>query len=55
MNDPFLTRDWSEQHQVFTGSIGHGLDRLWTTIRVSLDRINAYEFDAPWHHDQRTR
>lgn len=55
MNDPFLTRDWSEQHARFTGGLGQALDRLWKTYRVSMDRLNAYEFDAPWQHDRGSR
>lgn len=55
MNDPFLTRDWADGHDRFTGDLGAVLDRAWRTVKTSLDRLHAYEFDAPWRHDAKQR
>lgn len=55
MTDPFLTRDWAEHQHRFSASVISALGSAWRTLRVSLDRLNAYEFDAPWRHDHRAQ
>lgn len=57
MNDPFLTRDWADNHDRFTIGLGSALNAAWRTLKVSLDRLHRYEFDAPWQHQpvKRTR
>lgn len=53
MTDPFLTRDWADSHTRFSGDLGRALDRLLTALKTSLDYLNAYQFDAPWHRDRK--
>lgn len=48
MNDPFLTRDWAEHHHDFTGPLYAAIRRAADVVRVSLNRLHRYEFDAPW-------
>lgn len=51
MTDPFLTRDWADQHERFSDHIAAAIGKVLETIRVGLARGNAYDFDAPWQHD----
>ena len=48
MRDDFLTRDWAEHRDAYTTGIFDALRHVWRTVKVSLDRVHAYEFDAPW-------
>lgn len=48
MNDPFLTRDWADNHDRFSADLGGALSTAWRTLKISLDRLHRYEFDAPW-------
>ena len=48
MNDPFLTRDWADNHDRFSTGLGDALSNAWRTLKTSLDRLHRYEFDAPW-------
>lgn len=48
MNDPFLTRDWADNHDRFSADLGAALSNAWQTLKISLDRLHRYEFDAPW-------
>ena len=54
MTDPFLTRDWADSHTRFSGDLGRGVDRLLATLKASLDYLNAYQFDAPWHRERKS-
>lgn len=50
MRDDFLTRDWSETH----GNMSDGIAGLFKTIAAGLTRLNARQFDAPWHNERGT-
>ena len=51
MRDDFLTRDWSDQH----ARLSDAISRLLCTVRTSLDRLHAKQFEAPWRQVRRER
>lgn len=55
MSDPFLSRDWADNHARFTSGLGDALDHAWRTLRASLAVLHAKQFDAPWLHDRNAR
>lgn len=55
MTDPFLTRDWSEQHGRFTRGLGNTLDRVWQRLWAGMERLQEKQFDAPWLYDRGSR
>ncbi|MEG3088636.1 hypothetical protein [Sphingomonas sp. PB4P5] len=49
MRDDFLGRDWADNHH----SLSDGIHKLFKTMAIGLQRLNAYQFDAPWKHAPR--
>ncbi len=45
MRDDILSNNWADNHGKLTSS----LHRLIGVLGRSLARLNAYQFDAPWH------
>lgn len=48
MRDDFLTSGWADHR----GGLIDGLHKLLVLTRQSFDRLNAYQFDAPWRREQ---
>ena len=44
MRDEMDARIWVEHHDDFSRSIGD----LFARLKPALDRIHAFEWDAPW-------
>jgi hypothetical protein len=46
MRDEIDGRLWAEHGHAFS----EGVARLISEIRLSLERLHAFQFDAPWRH-----
>jgi len=46
MRDGMDARMWAEHHESFSRSISE----LFARLKPALDRIHAFEWDAPWRH-----
>ena len=51
MNDDFLTADWARDH----GRVTETLAGFVKTLAASFEKLNRYQFDAPWRHGVRPR
>ena len=51
MRDDYLSADWARHHRTATGAI----HRLFRTLAVSLTRLHAIQYDAPWKHQKAVR
>lgn len=49
MRDDFLTREWADNRHHLFDTMLFAARRWGDEIRIALDRVHAYEFDAPWH------
>ena len=48
MRDDFLSAEWAGSHRAFSAGVAAVIE----TIAVSLARLHAKQFDAPWKRDQ---
>ena len=51
MRDDYLSADWARHHREASGA----LHRLFKAVAVSLARLNAIQYDAPWKHEAARR
>jgi len=51
MRDDYLSAEWASSHHQLSASI-HKVAKL---VGESFERLNAYQFDAPWHKQPQTR
>ena len=50
MTDDFLSRAYADNHQHLSDGIAAAIGSALTAMRIGFDRLNAYQFDAPWKH-----
>lgn len=53
MTDDFLTREWTDHRQQFSGQLAAAIRAALTAMRIGFERLNAKEFDAPWKREVR--
>lgn len=55
MTDDVLTRTYADHHQRMSRDIGDAIAAVINAVRVTLDRLHAHQFDAPWQCDRAPR
>ena len=48
-NEDFQSPAWADHHATF----GATIHKLLHDLRIGFERLNAYEFDAPWKRPAR--
>jgi hypothetical protein len=44
MNEDFSRKGWADNHQILSS----GIANLFAQLGVALQKLNAYQYDAPW-------